>query len=44
MFLHVTEAKYVRDYVVDPELGTIVWDNGADLASEFLYENMRVLA
>jgi hypothetical protein len=81
MFLHVIEAKYIRDYViwlrfndgaegeidlerelegevfgplrnqrlfrqfhVDPELGTIVWDNGADLAPEFLYENMRVLA
>jgi hypothetical protein len=81
MFLHVKEAKYLRDYVVwlrfndgaegeidlamelegevfgplkdqelfqkfrvDPELETIVWENGADLAPEFLYENMRVLA
>jgi hypothetical protein len=81
MFLHVKEAKYLRDYViwlrfndgaageidleselegevfgplrdkhlfrkfhVDPELETIVWENGADLAPEFLYENMKVLA
>ena len=81
MFLHVREAKYLRDYViwlrfndgaegeidlegelegdmfsplrdieqfkcfrVDPEIETIVWENGADLAPEFLHENMKVLA
>jgi hypothetical protein len=81
MFLHVKEAKYLRDYVlwfwfnygaegeinleqelegemfeplrnkqmfqrfkVDPEIDTIVWENGADLAPEFLYENMKILA
>lgn len=74
MFLHVTDARYLRDYLVevafndgrmgiadlagalhgpvfeplkdrsvfsslrvDPELETIVWPNGADLAPEFLY-------
>jgi hypothetical protein len=78
MFLHVTDAKYLRDYViwlrfndgaegevdlgaelegevfgplkdleqfkkfrVDPELDTIVWDNGADLAPEFLRAQIK---
>ena len=81
MFLHVKEAKYVKDYMiwlrfnngaegvvdlsnelegevfeplkniekfkdfrVDPLLETIVWSNGADMAPEFLYEKLRVMA
>ncbi len=79
MFLHVTDAKYLRGYViwlrfndgaegeadleaelegevfgslrdleqfkkfrVDPELDTVVWDNGADLAPEFLRAQIKV--
>ena len=79
MLLHVTDAKYLRDYViwlrfndgaegeidltaelegevfgplkdleqffkfrVDSELETIVWDNGADLAPEFLRAQIKV--
>jgi hypothetical protein len=79
MLLHVTDAKYLRDYVIwlrfndgaegeidltaelegevfgplkdleqfkkfraDPELDTVVWDNGADLAPEFLRAQIKV--
>ena len=81
MFLHVTDAKYLHDYViwvkfndgiegevdlenelsgeifgplkdktlfqsfkVDPTIETIVWENGADLAPEFLREKVRIPA
>ena len=81
MILHVSDARYVRDFIVwlrfndgtegevdlkdelygevfeslqdvtqfrlfrlDPELNTIAWSNGADLAPEFLQERLSVLA
>ena len=30
-----------RDAYVDPELGTVVWPGGADVAPEFLYEAIK---
>ena len=81
MDYHVTEARYVRGYVVwvrfrdgtmgevdlgpelegpvfaplkdpevfkrlrvDPELHTLVWENGADFAPEFLHQSVKEAA
>ena len=44
MFAPLKDLSLFQGFRVDPELQTIVWENGADLAPEFLYENMRVLA
>jgi hypothetical protein len=37
VFAPLTEPEYFRTVRVDPEIGTIVWPNGADLAPEVLY-------
>ena len=44
MFGPLKDKRLFRRFRVDPEIETIVWENGADLAPEFLYENMKVLA
>ncbi len=44
MFAPLADKRAFRRFRVDPELETIIWDNGADLAPEYLYENMKVLA
>ena len=44
VFEPLKDKQMIQRFRVDPELETIVWENGADLAPEFLYENMRILA
>ena len=44
VFGPLKDPQMFQKFHVDPELETVVWENGADLAPEFLYENMRVLA
>ncbi len=38
MFGPLKNLETFRQFKVNPELRTIVWPNGADLAPEFLYE------
>lgn len=44
MFEPLKDTNKFKLFKVDPILQTIVWENGADLAPEFLYENMKILA
>lgn len=38
------DVNYFKQVAVDPELGTIAWPNGADIAPELLYEKVQVHA
>jgi hypothetical protein len=38
MFEPLKNPEVFQQVKVDPELETVVWPNGADLAPEFLYE------
>jgi len=42
VFTPLQDVERFRAFRVDPELGTIVWENGADLAPEFLHDRLLV--
>jgi len=44
MFAPLKDMDQFRAFKVDPELKTIVWDNGADFAPEFLHDRLLVSA
>lgn len=44
VFEPLKNLDFFKQVRVDPELGTIAWPNGADLAAEFLYSKVRVHA
>lgn len=43
IFGPLKDIQKFKSFKVDPVLETIVWENGADLAPEFLYENTQIL-
>ncbi|PCH53430.1 MAG: hypothetical protein COC21_06395 [Verrucomicrobiales bacterium] len=42
MFAPLQDVEKFRAFELDPELETIVWENGADFAPEFLHERLLV--
>jgi hypothetical protein len=44
VFEPLRDLANFKRFRVDPELQTIVWEKGADLAPEFLYTQMKVPA
>lgn len=42
VFAPLQDLSLFRTVKVDPFLQTIVWDNGADLAPEFLYDHLKI--
>ena len=43
VFSSLKDVEEFRRFRVDPELNTVVWDNGADLAPEFLRDRLKFL-
>jgi hypothetical protein len=44
MFEPLRKIESFKQFKVDPVFHTLVWANGADLAPEFLHQNLRVTA
>jgi hypothetical protein len=44
VFLPLLDERFFRAVHVNPELGTIVWPNGADICPDVLYEALEVAA
>ena len=43
VFEPLKDPDYFRQVRVEPDVGTIVWPNGADLCPDVLYENSQPL-
>lgn len=44
VFEPLKDQAYFRTFSIDPRFCTLVWPNGADIAPEFLHDNVRITA
>lgn len=44
VFEPLRDIEFFKRFRLDPECHTLVWPNGADVAPEFLHDNVRVTA
>ena len=42
VFGPLKDIQKFKSFKVDPVLNTVVWENGADLAPEFLYDHIKI--
>ena len=44
IFEPIHDPEVFRQFQIHPDFHTLVWPNGADIAPEFLHDNVRVTA
>lgn len=44
VFEPLKNVDFFRQFSIHPEFETLVWPNGADIAPEYLHDNVRVIA
>jgi len=42
MFEPLRDIDKFKSFKIDPIMETIIWDNGADIAPEYLYEILKI--
>jgi uncharacterized protein DUF2442 len=42
VFERLHDVEYFRQFTLDPTFHTLTWPNGADVAPEYLHDNLRV--
>lgn len=44
VFEALHDVEFFKRFSIDPDWHTLIWPNGADMAPEYLHDNVRVAA